>query len=72
MLDAAVDPVVLDSHLVDAAMVEPWIDVHEFAMLRGIALERLVHEFLANRLEVGALVRPPLRDLIATGNAEDD
>jgi hypothetical protein len=37
-----------------------------------MALGHLVDEFLASKIEFGALVRPPLADLIATGSAEDD
>ena len=67
-----VDPAVLGSHLVSAEMAEPLIDTDEFVERRSPALERLVHEFLSSKVEVGGIVRPPLRDLIATGNAEDD
>lgn len=66
------DPAVLESHLLNMEMVDRLDSQDQFVQLRSRALERLVHEFLSSRLEVGAIVRPPLRDLIATGNAEDD
>jgi hypothetical protein len=67
-----VDHLVLKSHLIDGEMAEPLVDTDKFVQLRAPALERLVHEFLSNKLEVNGLVRPLLNDLIATGNAEDD
>lgn len=63
---------VLESHLVSTEMAEFLIDVNTFVELRSPALEHLVHEFLKNKVEVGALVRPPLSELVETGNAEDD
>lgn len=66
------DPAVLASHLVSTQIAGPDVDVDTFVRLRSLALERLVDEFLSSKLEAGAIVRPPLLDLIATGNAEDD
>ena len=72
-VDSGVDVSVLQSHLISSKMVEPLVnDEGWFIQLRARALEQLMREFLFNKLEVNALVRPPLRDLIATGNAEDD
>jgi hypothetical protein len=62
----------LPSHLLSVEMVDSLGDADTFVRRRGAALDRLVHEFLANKVEFGALVRPPLNDLVATGNAEDD
>ena len=67
-----VDPQVLESHLISGEMTEFLIDVDMFVSLRAPVLERLANEFLSNKVEFHALVRPPLNDLIATGNAEDD
>jgi hypothetical protein len=67
-----IDPAVLDSHLISAEMAEPLVDINRFIQLRGSALRRLVNEFLGSKLEINGIVRPPLLDLIATGNAEDD
>lgn len=62
----------LAGHALSAEMVESLDDPDMFVELRAAALARLVPEFLANKVEAGALVRPPLSDLVATGNAEDD
>jgi len=63
---------VLPSHLLNIKMVDALGDADMFVRLRGAALDRFVHEFLANKVEFGALVRPPLSELVETGNAEDD
>ena len=47
-------------------------DPDHFVRLRLLSLDRLVRVFLANKVDTGALVRPPLSDLAETGNAEDD
>lgn len=67
-----VDPAVLESHLIGSEMAEFLIDVNKFVRLRSPSLERLVHEFLSSKVEAHAIVRPPLTDLLAVGNAEDD
>jgi hypothetical protein len=67
-----IEPAVLDSHLISAEMAEPLVNIDKFVQLRGPALSHLVGEFLGSKLEVNGIVRPPLLDLIATGNAEDD
>jgi hypothetical protein len=66
------DPAVLRSQLLIVEMTDPSVDGDEFVRLRAFFLGRLVREFLSSKVEVGAIVRPPLHDLIATGNAEDD
>lgn len=63
---------VLASHLVSAEMMDHLDDADTFVRLRAGALADLVREFLANKVEAGALVRPPLSELVETGNAEDD
>jgi hypothetical protein len=64
-----VDSSVLASHLL---LSSDLTHAALFIRLRSMALGHLVDEFLASKIEFGALVRPPLSDLIATGNAEDD
>jgi hypothetical protein len=63
---------VLASHLIDAETVALLDDPEMFVRRRSPALVRLVANFLVNKVEAGALVRPPLEDLVASGNAEDD
>ena len=63
---------VLASHLIDAGRRALLGDPDMFVRWRGAALDRLVGEFLANKVEAGALVRPPLEDLVASGIAEYD
>jgi hypothetical protein len=67
-----IDRSVLASHLVSEDAAQAVFDVDEFVRLRSADLQELLGRFLDSRLEVGAIVRPPLLDLIATGNAEDD
>lgn len=64
---------VLESHLVsdDAAKALAGGDFESFLRLRGESLQSLVHQFLSNKVDVNGIIRPPLADLIAVGNAED-
>jgi hypothetical protein len=65
-------PDVLASHALTPEMVDRLDDADVFVRLRADVLERLAGVFLANKVDTGALVRPPLSELVETGNAEDD
>lgn len=65
---------VLHSHVIDHEMVRLLLaqDVPGFIKRRSEALRRLIHSFLDSRLEPGAILRPPLNDLMLAGAARDD
>lgn len=66
------EPAILASHLVSPEVSGLLRHGSDFVRLRSRDLERLVAEFVSNKVEHDAIVRPPLTDLIVTGNAEDD
>lgn len=66
------DPAVLASHLVSAEAAQLVLSSSDFLRLRAFDLYKLVFQFLLNKVEFDAIVRPPLTDLIVTGTAEDD
>ncbi|HEX6074776.1 MAG TPA: DUF262 domain-containing protein [Micromonosporaceae bacterium] len=63
---------VLDSHVIsqaaEQALKSSAIDI--FLSRRGDDLQKIVDHFLANRLEVDAILRPPLDDLLVAGSEE--
>lgn len=63
---------VLASHLIDdhAAVLYQAHDIDGFLQYRGELLTSLVRDFLNNRLETNALVRPPLDELIIADDEE--
>lgn len=65
---------ILSSHAIDriAAQRLSGRDVAGFIESRSGVIRRLLHNYLDSRLEPGALVRPPLRDLAFAGAVEDD
>jgi hypothetical protein len=68
--DEALD--VLMSHAIDRVAAARYRagDTDGFLQRRGELIEPMVKDFLNSRLETGALVRPPLEDLIITDNTE--
>lgn len=68
------DDAILHSHAIDSGVAYSLKtgDVSGFIQQRGDVIRRLVHNYLDSRLEPGALIRPPLRDLALAGAAEDD
>jgi hypothetical protein len=70
---AVTDPVVLASHAVDGEAVAYLRagQTERFLARREELIGNLLAGFLDSRIEPGALLRPPLADLIALGSAED-
>jgi hypothetical protein len=68
------DPGVLRSHAIeeDAAKYLRAGDVERFLTSRENRIRELAFAFLDSRLEPGAILRPPLDDLLVTGLAEED
>jgi hypothetical protein len=62
----------LDSHVIsqaaEQALKSSAIDI--FLSRRGDDLQKIVDHFLSNRLEVDAILRPPLDDLLVAGSEE--
>jgi hypothetical protein len=66
------DPNVLASHAIDDIAASRYRagDVQDFLQKRAKLIEPLVRDFLNNRLEPKALVRPPLEELIVADDSE--
>lgn len=66
------DRKVFDSHAISPEAEEALKDnkISIFLSNRRDALSRIVREFLLNRLEVDAILRPPLEDLLVAGSEE--
>ncbi len=66
------DPDVLASHAIDDIAASRYRagDIQGFLQRRTELLQPLVRDFLNNRLEPKALVRPPLEELIVTDDSE--
>ncbi|MEV8436175.1 DUF262 domain-containing protein [Actinosynnema sp. NPDC051121] len=70
---AAVDSYVFKSHIISYNAWQSLLegDVEHFLRLRSFDLSNEVLDFLSNRLETGAIVRPSINDLLVAGSEED-
>lgn len=66
------DPQVLASHAIDETAIQLYRagDLQGFLERRRQLLAALVHDFVSNRLEPKALIRPPLEELIVADDGE--
>jgi hypothetical protein len=73
-ISSGTDRAILQSHLIDGQAAQALSDdnIEEFVRIRGAALSQQVDRFLENKLQSGAIIRPPLQELVAAGNAEDN
>ncbi len=67
------DQTVLESHLIDTLALERLKlgDEEGFISKRGEKLQQVVNDFVHVRVEPGAIIRPPLEDLLILGEAEE-
>lgn len=65
---------ILDSHAISPQARQALVngETDDFLKLRRADLSRVLKDFLSNRMETGAVVRPPLGDLLILDGEDDD